>query len=153
MDTKPPGRGISAGLPMGLRACAGLAASAVLVSLASPAAAFQIVRLTPQGEVSQARQIVARFDEAAVKFGDARAPAPLDVRCTDGAATGGTGRWNHEKEWVLANCIPVFVGEPLWDTKPPPAPEVQDLLDLKQHVAKRRLLPCPTCGQRLPAAS
>lgn len=68
---------------------------------AVPAQAFQIVRFSPQGEVSQVRQVVVRFDEPATRFGDARAPAPLALRCDDSATSQGTGRWNNEREWVF----------------------------------------------------
>ena len=54
---------------------------------------------------------------------------------------------DHEKEWVLANCVPVFVGEPVWVT-----PKAEDEVDQEEHAVKRRLLSCKTCGQRLPAA-
>ena len=66
----------------------------------------------------------------------------------------------HEKEWILANCIPVFIGEPVWDKKPSPGDEiplpvrdVEDHPDVSGHALKRRTLSCPTCAQRLPAAS
>ncbi|WP_210392652.1 alpha-2-macroglobulin family protein [Variovorax sp. PAMC 28711] len=74
-----------------------LAASALLTL---PAHALQITSLTPQGEVARVRQIVAKFDQAAVNFGDPKAPAPLAVSCTDAAAAKGTGRWTGEKQWV-----------------------------------------------------
>ncbi len=68
--------------------------------LALPSHALQITSLTPQGEVARVRQIVAKFDQAAVNFGDPKAPAPLAVSCTDAAAGKGTGRWTGEKQWV-----------------------------------------------------
>ena len=73
---------------------------ALLTMGALPAHALQIVSLTPQGEVARVRQIVAKFDQPAVKFGDPKAPAPLAVSCTDAAAAKGTGRWTGEKQWV-----------------------------------------------------
>ncbi|MDY0107870.1 MAG: MG2 domain-containing protein, partial [Giesbergeria sp.] len=76
-----------------------LAAGLVLASLG--AQALQITRLTPQGEVARVRQVVARFDGAAVQFGDPRAPAPLELRCSDAQASKGTGRWTSEREWVF----------------------------------------------------
>ena len=64
---------------------------------------------------------------------------------------------DHEKEWVLANCIPVFVGEPVWekealpgDKTPPPSSDALDQPGASEQVSKRRLLSCHACGQRLP---
>ena len=69
--------------------------------LAAQAQALQIVSFSPQGEVAQARQAVAKFDAAAVTFGDPKAPAPLAISCNDAAASKGTGRWTSEREWVF----------------------------------------------------
>lgn len=77
------------------------AAIAVLAFLAAGAQALQVTSVTPQGEVAQVRQLVARFDEAAVAFGDPKAPAPLALACSDAQATRGTGRWNSDREWVF----------------------------------------------------
>ena len=63
--------------------------------------ALQITSLTPQGEVAQVRQLVASFDQAAVRFGDPKAAAPLSVSCSDPQAGKGTGRWTGEKRWVF----------------------------------------------------
>ncbi|MEJ8823410.1 MG2 domain-containing protein [Variovorax humicola] len=68
--------------------------------MAFGAQALQITGVTPQGEVARVRQLVARFDQAAVNFGDPKAPAPLAVSCTDAAGSKGTGRWVNEKQWV-----------------------------------------------------
>ena len=69
-------------------------------ALSSGAAALQITSLSPQGEVAQVRQVVAKFDGDAVRFGDARAPAPLAVQCSDAKASQGSGRWTGAREWV-----------------------------------------------------
>ncbi len=69
-------------------------------ALAAPAFALQITSLTPQGEVSRVRQVVAKFDQAAVNFGDPKAPAPLSVSCSDAQAGKGQGRWTDAKQWV-----------------------------------------------------
>ncbi|SFM10213.1 MG2 domain-containing protein [Variovorax sp. OV329] len=75
---------------------------ALAMSLASVCAgAVQVSSLTPQGEVSRVRQVVARFDEAATRFGDAKAAAPLSVSCSDAQAAKGSGRWVNEKQWVF----------------------------------------------------
>ena len=65
------------------------------------AAALQVTSLSPQGEVAQVRQVVARFDQDAVRFGDARAPAPLAVQCSDAQASQGSSRWTSAREWVF----------------------------------------------------
>ena len=75
--------------------------AAVLAGLSLGAHALQIISLTPQGEVARVRQIVAKFDQAAVNFGDPKAPAPLTVSCSDAQAVKGTGRWTGEKQWVF----------------------------------------------------
>ena len=68
---------------------------------AAQAQALQIVSFSPQGEVARVRQAVAKFDAAAVTFGDPKAPAPLAISCNDAAASKGTGRWTSEREWVF----------------------------------------------------
>ena len=65
------------------------------------AQALQITSFSPQGEVARVRQVVAKFDGAAVNFGDPKAPAPLALSCSDATATKGTGRWTSEREWVF----------------------------------------------------
>ncbi|MES2533767.1 MAG: alpha-2-macroglobulin, partial [Pseudomonadota bacterium] len=69
--------------------------------MAAQAHALQIISVTPQGEVSRVRQVVAKFDQAAVNFGDPKAPAPLAVSCSDAAAGKGTARWTSDKQWVF----------------------------------------------------
>ncbi|WP_298209793.1 Ig-like domain-containing alpha-2-macroglobulin family protein [Acidovorax sp.] len=73
--------------------------SGVLVSLG--AQALQITSFSPQGEVARVRQVVAKFDTAAVNFGDPKAPAPISLSCSDANATKGTARWTGEREWVF----------------------------------------------------
>ncbi|MDO8770584.1 MAG: MG2 domain-containing protein [Burkholderiaceae bacterium] len=72
-----------------------------LTWLAWSAQAFQVTRLSPQGEVARIRQLVVKFDEAAANFGDPKAPAPLAISCSDPDGTKGTGRWVNEREWVF----------------------------------------------------
>lgn len=69
--------------------------------LAGAAGAFQVSSFSPQKEVAQVRQVVVKFDAPAVRFGDAKAPAPLALNCSDADASKGTGRWNSEREWVF----------------------------------------------------
>ncbi len=87
-----------------MRITAHLATACLFVAAlgaALPAHALQIVSLSPQGEVAQVRQVVAKFDVAAVNFGDPKAPAPLTISCTDAQASKGNGRWISEKEWAF----------------------------------------------------
>ena len=76
-------------------------AAALLAALSLQAHALQITSLSPQGEVAQARQVVAKFDDSAVNFGDPKAPAPLALNCSDPQATKGSGRWTSDREWVF----------------------------------------------------
>ena len=73
--------------------------SGALVSMG--AHALQITSFSPQGEVARVRQVVAKFDAAVVNFGDPKAPAPINLSCSDASATKGTGRWTGEREWVF----------------------------------------------------
>ena len=75
--------------------------AASLALMAWGAHALQIASFSPQGEVARVRQMVVKFDAAAVRFGDPKAPAPLNLSCSDAAATQGTGRWTSEREWVF----------------------------------------------------
>jgi hypothetical protein len=43
--------------------------------------ALEIVGLSPQGEVSQVRQVVVNFDEPASAFGTSKGAAPVNIRC------------------------------------------------------------------------
>ncbi len=65
------------------------------------ALALQISSFSPQGEVAKVKQVVARFDAPAVRFGDPKAPAPFTLQCSDAAASKGSGRWTSEREWVF----------------------------------------------------
>ena len=67
---------------------------------AGSAQALQITQFSPQGEVARVRQVVAKFDSAVITFGDPKAPAPLELRCSDAQVSKGTGRWTSEREWV-----------------------------------------------------
>ena len=64
-----------------------LGTGTALLACALPIQALQITRLSPQGEVAQVRQLTAKFDEAAVTFGDPTAPAPLNLNCSRTDAT------------------------------------------------------------------
>ncbi|MDO8249903.1 MAG: MG2 domain-containing protein, partial [Rhodoferax sp.] len=73
----------------------------LLAAAALQAQALQITSLSPQGEVAQVRQVVAKFDTAAVNFGDSKAPAPLSLSCSDAQAAKGAGRWLSDREWAF----------------------------------------------------
>ncbi len=78
-------------------------ALAAIVAALAPATvlALGISSLTPQGEIARVRQVVAKFDESAVAFGDPKAPAPLSLSCSDAQATKGTARWVSDREWAF----------------------------------------------------
>ncbi|MCZ8255534.1 MAG: hypothetical protein O9327_07725, partial [Polaromonas sp.] len=63
------------------------AALALIAAVSLHAHALQIISLSPQGEIARVRQLVAKFDEGAVNFGDPKAPAPLSLSCSDAQAT------------------------------------------------------------------
>ena len=71
-----------------------------LLALSALAQAFQVVSVSPQGEVARITQLVVKFGERAGNFGDPKAPAPLDLRCRNPKATQGTGRWLNDRQWV-----------------------------------------------------
>ncbi len=75
--------------------------TALLAAAAVHAQALQITSVSPQGEISRVRQVVAKFDDSAVTFGDPKAPAPLSLACNDAQATKGTGRWLNDRQWVF----------------------------------------------------
>ncbi len=80
-----------------IKIIAALAAAAAVLD----AQALQITSLSPQGEVARIRQLVAKFDEPAVNFGDPKAPAPLGLNCNDAQAAKGKGRWISDREWAF----------------------------------------------------
>ena len=78
-----------------LKTCATLLAAA-----AFHVQALQIVSVSPQGEVARVRQVVAKFDDSAINFGDPKAGAPLTLSCSDAQATKGNGRWLTDRSWA-----------------------------------------------------
>ncbi|MCW5649699.1 MAG: alpha-2-macroglobulin [Ramlibacter sp.] len=74
--------------------------AALIAASAWQAHALQVISLSPQGEVSRVRQLVAKFDAAAAALGDPKAPAPLALSCNDVQATQGTSRWVSDREWA-----------------------------------------------------
>lgn len=80
-----------------------IATAALLGLLAINVHALKITSLSPQGEVARIRQVMAKFDESAINFGDPKAPspAPLSLSCSDAQATKGSGRWISDSEWAF----------------------------------------------------
>ncbi|MFT4174540.1 MAG: MG2 domain-containing protein, partial [Rhodocyclaceae bacterium] len=106
----------------------GIASLAALVLMVPPSVAVDTARVTsfsPQGEVKAAHQVVARFSDPMVAFGDPRPPAPFDIDC---AATG-SGHWIDARAWAydfaadlpaglncrftLRNALTTQAGEPV----------------------------------------
>ncbi len=65
------------------------------------ARAATIERFSPQGEIRSVRQVVARFSEDMVKFGEPglknSAPTPFTIDCSE----IGQGRWVDSRAWVF----------------------------------------------------
>ncbi|QNN56353.1 alpha-2-macroglobulin [Diaphorobacter ruginosibacter] len=79
----------------------GVLVALALVAAAGAAQALSISSFSPQGEVARVKQVVAKFDVAAVRFGDPKAAAPLTVSCDNVDAGKGSGRWTGDREWVF----------------------------------------------------
>ncbi|WP_296943720.1 MG2 domain-containing protein [uncultured Massilia sp.] len=67
----------------------------VLLCCGAARAQTTVDSFTPDGEVREVRQAVARFSAPMVAFGDLRAPAPFAVDCP----VAGSGRWIDERSW------------------------------------------------------
>ncbi|MEG2631710.1 MAG: alpha-2-macroglobulin, partial [Comamonas sp.] len=83
---------------------------AALALWAGNALALAVGQFNPQGEVAQVAQVRVQFDSAAVRFGDPKAAAPLQLSCSDASAAAGTGRWTSEREWVFDFSKPLPPG-------------------------------------------
>ncbi len=83
-------------------------AAAFVAAVSFQAHALQVTSLTPQGEVAKVRQVVVKFDEPAVNFGDPKAPPPVSLNCSDAQTTQGTARWTSDREWLFdfSNDLP-----------------------------------------------
>ena len=75
--------------------------AAGLLVWALPVGALQLVNVSPQGEVARVRQVVAKWDDSAVNFGDPKAEAPFTLSCSDAQVTKGTGRWVTDRTWAF----------------------------------------------------
>ncbi len=78
------------------RACVALFVAA---SLGGAAHAATVTSVTPQGEVAQVRQVVVKFSEPVVPFGDLRQPDPFNLSC-QGPVPKGAGRWSDDRVWL-----------------------------------------------------
>jgi len=85
-----------------------LAATTLIAALGLSAAlhradAARIASVSPQGKVAQVRQVVAKFDEPMIAFGNAAAGAPGKLACSGAstAATAGSGRWIDARTWAF----------------------------------------------------
>ncbi|HEU4457954.1 MAG TPA: MG2 domain-containing protein [Methylibium sp.] len=75
-------------------------AVAVLGGLLGPhAPAATVAGVSPQGEVAQVRQVVVKFSESVVAFGDPRLADPFVVQC-QGPVPSGQGRWISDRAWT-----------------------------------------------------
>src|SRR5260370_33489669 len=65
--------------------------------------AARTLSVSPQGKVTQVRQVVIKFDEAMIAFGDPAAKAPAQVHCSGGApaTSAGSARWINDKTWAF----------------------------------------------------
>ena len=77
----------------------GALATTIAALSAPPTIAASIVAVTPQGEVAQVRQVVVKFSESVVAFGDPRLADPATVSC-QGIVPAGSGRWADDRVWL-----------------------------------------------------
>ena len=77
-----------------------LAIFVALCSVAFDGSAATVSSFSPQGEATQVRQIVIKFDQPAVAFGDGRASDPVDVSCAMLQPIQGAGHWLNSRTWV-----------------------------------------------------
>ena len=71
----------------------------VMLSLVAAVAAQDAAKVesfSPQGQIKDVRQVVARFSQPMVSFGDPRSEAPFDIEC----AGKGRGRWADARNWL-----------------------------------------------------
>ena len=74
---------------------------AMLCGLALTTQAATVISFSPEGETVQVRQIVAKFDESAIAFGDAKAADPFDLECLANQPQKGSGHWVSARSWVF----------------------------------------------------
>ena len=74
-------------------------ALALMLSLITAVAAQDAAKVdsfSPQGQIKDVRQVVVRFSQPMVSFGDPRSEAPFDIAC----AGAGRGRWADVRNWL-----------------------------------------------------
>lgn len=62
--------------------------------------AARTLSVSPQGKVTQVRQVVVKFDEAMIAFGDPAAKAPAQIHCS-GGPSAGSAHWIDDKTWAF----------------------------------------------------
>jgi alpha-2-macroglobulin len=62
--------------------------------------AARTISVSPQGKVTQVRQVLIKFDEPMIAFGGPAAKAPAQVHCS-GGASAGSAHWIDEKTWAF----------------------------------------------------
>ena len=77
-----------------------IAALSLLAAASWRVDAARITSVSPQGKVTQVRQVVVKFDEAMIAFGSPAAAAPAQVHCNDAAASSGQAHWIDDKTWA-----------------------------------------------------
>ncbi|MCW5633403.1 MAG: alpha-2-macroglobulin [Rubrivivax sp.] len=92
------------------RLVARLAAMLALSAVAAAAQAVRVAAVSPQGEVGVVRQVVVRFDVAAVSAGDPRAAAPFRLTC-NGVTPAGNGYWADDRRWIFDLNEPLAAGQ------------------------------------------
>ena len=78
----------------------GLAIAASALACAAQAGAFTVTAFSPQGQVARVHQVVVKFNEGVVRFGDPHAPAPITLACSGADVKNAQGRWIGPREWV-----------------------------------------------------
>ncbi|MEB0010147.1 MG2 domain-containing protein [Glaciimonas sp. Cout2] len=73
-----------------------IAVSLIFAQTVQAAPRPKIDSFSPEGEITHVRQVRVKFSEAAVKFGDPKAPMPFDIQCKE----AGSGRWADDKNWI-----------------------------------------------------
>ena len=70
--------------------------SSLVVAQQTAVPPVRVESFSPQGEVKGVRQVVARFSEPMVAFGDPRLESPFNVDCEG----KGRGRWADARNWI-----------------------------------------------------
>src|SRR5471030_3438272 len=71
--------------------------------------AARTLSVSPQGKVTQVRQVVVKFDEAMIAFGDPAAKAPAQVHCS-GGSSAGSAHWIDDTTWAYDFAVDLTPG-------------------------------------------